>query len=201
MGPLVLPGRYSVRLFQNAEGHVTELGSSQSFNVVADGTAALSPQDRQAREEFNQKVARLYRAVSGATNAANDLSGRLTAIQKALHEAPVADQQLGPVAASMAQQDRDILRALRGDVELQKRAENVPTSISDRVEGIMEGERFSSGKPTQTHVDAYNIAADEFAQQLSKLHTLIDVDLAKLERDMETAGVPWTPGRVPTWQQ
>jgi hypothetical protein len=202
MGPLVLPGGYSVRLFQNADGHVTELGGGpQAFNVVADGTAGLSPQDRQAREEFNQKVTRLYREVSGATNAANDLNGRLIAIQKALHEAPAADQQLGPVAASLAQQDRDLLRALRGDVELQKRAENVPTSINDRVEGIMEGERFSSGKPTQTHVDAYNIASDEFAQQLAKLHTLIDVDLAKLERDMEAAGVPWTPGRVPNWQQ
>ena len=201
MGPLVLPGRYSVRLFQNVDGNVSELGSSQAFNVVADGATGVSADDRVSREQFNQKVSRLYRAVSGAINAANDLNTRLAAIQKALHEAPIADQQLGPVEASLAQQNRAILRALRGDVELQKRAENVPTSINDRVEGIMEGERFSSGKPTQTHVDAYNIASEEFSQQLAKLHTLIDVDLTKLERDMEAAGVPWTPGRVPSWQQ
>jgi len=25
--------------------------------------------------------------------------------------------------------------------------------------------------------------------------------LAKLEKDMEAAGAPWTPGRVPEWQE
>ncbi len=200
MGPLVLPGRYSVRLFEKTGGNVTELGSAQRFAVTADGAAGVTPQDRALREEFNRKVARLYRAVSGAVNAANDLNGRLTAMHRALHETPNADRQLGPVADTLAQRNRDILRALRGDVELAKRNENVPTSINDRVNGIMEGERFSSGKPTQTHQEAYNIAADEFAQQLAKLHTLIDVDVAKLEKDMEVAGAPWTPGRVPEWQ-
>jgi hypothetical protein len=65
----------------------------------------------------------------------------------------------------------------------------------------MEGERFSITRPTQTHIDAYNIAADEFGQQLTKLRALIQTDLAKLEKDMEAAGAPWTPGRVPDWQQ
>jgi photosystem II stability/assembly factor-like uncharacterized protein len=202
MGPLVLPGAYSARLFMKDGHSVSEVGGgAQSFNVVADGASLASPQDRTAREEFNLKVAKLYRAVSGSINAANDLNGRLSAIERALHETPAVDQQLGPVAESLMQQNRDILRALRGDVELQKRAENVPASINDRVENIMEGERFSSGKPTQTHINAYNIAAEEFTQQLAKLHTLIDAGVAKLEKDMEAAGVPWTPGRVPNWQQ
>jgi hypothetical protein len=26
------------------------------------------------------------------------------------------------------------------------------------------------------------------------------VDLAKLEKEMEAAGAPWTPGRLPEWQ-
>jgi hypothetical protein len=28
---------------------------------------------------------------------------------------------------------------------------------------------------------------------------LVEVDLATLEKDMEAAGAPWTPGRVPLW--
>ena len=65
----------------------------------------------------------------------------------------------------------------------------------------MEGERFSLAKPTQSHIDQYNIAAAEFADVLSKLRSLVDVDLAKLEKDMEAAGAPWTPGRVPEWSE
>jgi photosystem II stability/assembly factor-like uncharacterized protein len=200
MGPLVLPGKYSARLFQKKDGAVTELGGPQNFTVVADGTSGVSPEDRAAREEFFKKVSSLYRAVSGAVNAANDLNGRLTAIRKALRETPAVERQLGPVADSLEQRNREILRKLRGDVDLARRNENVPTSINDRINGIMEGERFSSAKPTQTHRDAYAIGAEEFSQELAKLHTLIDVDLAKLEKDMEAAGAPWTPGRVPNWQ-
>jgi hypothetical protein len=84
---------------------------------------------------------------------------------------------------------------------MQKRNEPVPSSINDRVQAIMEGERFSLAKPTQSHVDDYNIAAAEFAEQLAKLHALVEVDLAKLEKDMEAAGAPWTPGRVPEWRE
>jgi hypothetical protein len=65
----------------------------------------------------------------------------------------------------------------------------------------MEGERFSLAKPTQSHVDSYNIAAGEFAEQLTKLRTLVETDLTKLEKDMEAAGAPWTPGRVPEWSE
>jgi hypothetical protein len=84
---------------------------------------------------------------------------------------------------------------------MQKRQEPVPSSINDRVEIIMEGERFALTKPTQTHLDDYNIAASEFAGELAKLRALVEVDLAKLEKDMEAAGAPWTPGRVPEWSE
>jgi len=49
----------------------------------------------------------------------------------------------------------------------------------------MEGERFSLAKPTQGHVEDYNIAAAEFSEQLGKLRTLVEVDLVKLEKDLE----------------
>jgi photosystem II stability/assembly factor-like uncharacterized protein len=197
-GPLGMPGKYSVRLFKNVDGQVTELATSQSFTVTADGTSAISAQDRAAQEEFHRKVSRLYRAVSGAINSANDLQSRLKAIQKALKDTPSADA-LSASADSLRQRDNDILRALRGDVAIAARSENVPSSINDRVTSIMEGERFAITRPTQTHMDAYAIASAEFAQQLANLRTLIQVDEPKLEKDMEAAGAPWTPGRVPEW--
>jgi len=200
-GPLVISGTYSVRLFQKVDGAVTELAGMQSFKVVADGTSSLNAADRVAQEEFQRKVARLYRAVSGALHTADDVAARLKAIRGALRETPAAEKQLGAAADSIEQTNRGILRALRGDTEMQKRNEPVPSSINDRVNIIMEGERFSLAKPTQTHLEDYSIAAAEFAEQLGKLRALVEVDLAKLEKDMEVAGAPWTPGRVPEWRE
>jgi len=200
-GPLVLPGSYSVRTFQKVAGAVTELGVAQTFKVVTEGAASMNAADQAAQEEFLRKTGRLYRAVSGALRTAQEVESRLKTIREALRETPSVEKQLGAVADSIEQRDREILRALRGDVEIAKRNENVPTSINERLNGIMEGERFSLAKPTQTHLDGYSIAAAEFAEQLGKLHKLVEVDLTKLEKDMEAAGAPWTPGRVPEWSE
>jgi photosystem II stability/assembly factor-like uncharacterized protein len=201
LGPLVMAGNYSVRMFQKVDGKVTEVSGPQSFKVVADGASAMNPADRAAQEEFLRKVARLYRAVSGAVHTGEDVESRLKTIRDALRETPAAEKQLGSAADAIEKRNREILRALSGDKALQKRQEQVPSSINDRVTNIMDGERFSLAKPTHSHIDNYNIAAAEFAEQLAKLHTLVDVDLAKLEKDMEAAGAPWTPGRVPEWSE
>jgi hypothetical protein len=200
-GPLVLSGSYSVRLFDKVGGVVTELAGPQSFKVVTEGASGLSAADRTAQEEFLRKVTRLYRAISGALHTSEEVESRLKAMREALREAPAAEKELGAVPDALEQRDREIRRALRGDVEVAKRSENVPSSIHDRVNSVMEGERFSLAKPTQSHIDSYNIAAAEFAEELAKLRTLVDVDLTKLEKDMEAAGAPWTPGRVPEWSE
>jgi hypothetical protein len=190
-----------VRMFEKVGGVVTEVAGPQSFKVVTEGASGMSAEDRAAQEEFLSKVTRLYRAVSGALHTSDEVDSRLKAIREALRETPAAGKQLGAVADGLEHRDREIRRALRGDVDMSKRSENVPSSINDRVNSVMEGERFSLAKPTQSHIDSYNIAAAEFAEELGKMRTLVEVDLTKLEKDMEAAGAPWTPGRVPEWQE
>jgi hypothetical protein len=200
-GPLVISGKYSVRMFQRVDGVVTELGAAQNFKVALDGASSQSAADRTAQEEFQRKVARLYRAVSGALHTAEEVETRLKSVRGALRETPAAEKELSAAADSIEKRDREILRSLRGDTELQKRNEAVPSSINDRVNAILEGERFSLAKPTQSHLDDYDVAAGEFVGELAKLHLLVEVDLIKLEKDMEAAGAPWTPGRVPEWSE
>lgn len=159
----------------------------------------MNASDRAAQEEFRRKVARLYRAVWGAEHSADDVQSRLKQIREALRDVPAVENKLAAVADSIEQQDRKIQRALTGDRVLQKLNQPAPSSIDDRVSAIMEGERFSLSAPTQTHIEDYDVAAAEFADQLAKLHVLVESDLSKLEKDMEAAGAPWTPGRVPVW--
>jgi photosystem II stability/assembly factor-like uncharacterized protein len=200
-GPLVMPGAYSVRMFEKVDGVVTELGGAQNFKVVADGTVAVSEADRAALEEFQRKVSRLYRAVSGAVHTAEDVQTKLKEMREAMQDVPDAEKQLSTEADAIEKKDREILRALTGDTEMQKRNEPVKSSINDRVVAIMEGERFALARPTPSHIDDYNIAAGEFGEALGKLHGLVESDLNKLEKDMENAGAPWTSGRVPEWSE
>lgn len=198
-GPLVMPGEYSVSLESRVDGKTQHLASPLKFRVTALGAEPMNEQDRAALEQFQQKVAHLDRALTGAMQTGNDVDRRLTAIHQSLRDTP------GDVSALVSRADeiqnhlRDIMRALRGDVVLRRRQENTPAAINDRINQIEDEERFSSMRPTQTHIEAYNIAAQQFGDQLSKLRQLVNVDLKKLEDDMEKAGAPWTPGHVPEW--
>ncbi len=49
-------------------------------------------------------------------------------------------------------------------------------------------------------MNQYAVAAQEFEGVLSQLRQLIEVDLENLEKQLEAAGAPWTPGRVPEWK-
>jgi photosystem II stability/assembly factor-like uncharacterized protein len=199
-GPLVMPGKYSVMLAKRVNGVISRLSTPQEFTVYAEGQSAMSAPDRAALVEFQQKVARLQRAVSGTVETANQLRTRLGQIKRALHETPAAEAKLSDDAASIEKRTNEILRTLRGDTALRQRQEILPPSIVERVNTIVSDQRMSTSAPTQTQKDHYTAAAQEFELVLSRLRPLIESDLAKLEKAMEAAGAPWTPGRIPEWK-
>jgi photosystem II stability/assembly factor-like uncharacterized protein len=199
-GPLVMPGKYSVSLWKRVNGATTQLSAPQEFNVYVEGQASMSGPDRAALVEFQQKVARLQRAVNGALETANQLKTRLGQMKRALHETPAAEMKLTDDAVSIEKRTNDILRALRGDTALRQRQETLPPSIVERVGRIVSDQRMSTSAPTQTQRDQYAAAAAEFERVLTQLRALVEGDVAKLEKAMEAAGAPWTPGRIPEWK-
>ena len=199
-GPLVMPGTYKVSVAKRVNGLMSAMGQAQEFQVIVEGQDRMNPADRIALVEFQTKVARLQRAVQGATQAANALTPRLIAIRRALLDTPNAPERLLDDAASLEKRKNEILRALSGDQALRARNMNLPPSINERVGEIVGGQRMSTARPTQTQIDQYGAAAAEFEGALNQLRQLIEVDLAKLEKQMEAAGAPWTPGRIPEWK-
>jgi photosystem II stability/assembly factor-like uncharacterized protein len=198
-GPMVLPGKYSVSMARRVAGTITPLGTEQSFTVYVEAQNQMSPADRAALVEFQQKVARLQRAVTGALETANQLKTRLGLIKRALQETPAADNKLTEQAQAIEKRLDDILRALRGDQTARSRNQDTPPAINDRVGTILGEQRMSSSRPTRTQQETYAAAAADFEATLAALRALVEGDLARLEKSMEAAGAPWTPGRIPEW--
>jgi len=193
-GPLVMAGRYTVSLAKRVDGVLTPLISGREFTVEAEST------DGSARGElydFQQKAAKLERAVLGTLATANDLKSRIGKIKDAIDATPAMDRKWGDAARALERKNNEILRALRGDVVLAERNENVPESIVERVETIVANEQAWLQRPPATDVQAYAIASQEFAAQQEKLRVLVDVDLKAIEKALDDAGAPWTPGRLP----
>src|SRR5947209_9586501 len=195
-----MPGTYKVSMMKRVDGVTTPIAQSQEFQVTVEGLDRMSPADRIALVEFQQKAARLQRAVQGATQATNALTPRFAAIRRALIETPNAPESLLNDAAALEKRKNEILRALSGDQALRARNMNLPPAISERVGSVVGSQRMSTSRPTQTQIDQYAAAAQEFETTLNQLRQLIETDLARLEKQMEAAGAPWTPGRIPEWK-
>jgi photosystem II stability/assembly factor-like uncharacterized protein len=198
VGPLVMPGKYSVKLSKKIDGKWADLSAPQSFNVYVSGSEKMAQDDRLALSEFQAKVTKLDRAVSAAISADTELNTKLKAIRRALRETQADTTAQINKADDLDKRLRQVTIALRGDSILRARQENTPPSINDRVNNIVGDERLSTARPTQTHRDDYAIASADFAGELAKLKAIAS-ETSLLEKDMEKIGSPWTPGRLPDW--
>ncbi len=200
-GPLALPGTYRAALAKEVDGEVTELTEPIAFNVIPLELATFSAKDRAAVLAFQKKAAHLQRAVQGAVRVAGETETRLALIRKAVLETPAADRSLLAEVQKLEESLSETLVKLRGDSTLRKHQQPVPLPISARIGNVVGGLSHVTSPPTQTQRDAYRYAADAFGTLLPNLRRLIEKDLAALERKLEAAGAPWTPGRIPQWRR
>ena len=199
-GPLAVPGSYQVQLSRIVDGVAQQLSQPQPFEVVPLGNATLPAADAALRLEFEQRVAELQAAVLAAGSfIAESLEG-LGRIRAALME---ADIEVGPLltrAEAVRLTLMDLQERLEGDETRRKRAEFVAPAVEDRVQRIVRALWASTADATQTHRRSYEVAANEFEEVYATLRLLLQSELADLHRDLDRAGVRWTPGRpLPEW--
>jgi photosystem II stability/assembly factor-like uncharacterized protein len=199
-GPMAVPGTYTVSFAKRVDGKLTPLGEAQTFSAVPLGLASLPAEDRPAVLAFQEKTARLQRAVLGAGSLLKETQERLQYIHRALLNTPKASDALIDEADALQERLADLDIKLNGNSVIRAHNEPDPPAIIERVNNVVSGHWSSSSAPTQTHLDNYRVAAQSFAPVLEELRKLIDVDLKNLETKLEAAGAPWTPGRVPAWK-
>jgi hypothetical protein len=193
-GSFVPPGTYKASLSRRVNGVITQLGAEQTINVVADPSITGKPADRAAAIEYQDKVTKLQRAFSGASELAGECKTRTTAIRRALIDSP-ADLKLIDEAVKLDQRITAIVRRLRGDETLRGLESGSPATISNRVNSAATGARGLTGAPTGTQQLNYRIAFDELSEEIAKLKAL-EADLKKFEQQLDALGVPYTPGRL-----
>jgi photosystem II stability/assembly factor-like uncharacterized protein len=198
-GPMVVPGTYTVSLAKLVDGKQTPLGGPQDVTAQPLGLATLEAKDKRALLEFQQKTARLQRAVLGAVRLTRETQTRLDFLAKAVLDTPAADPRLGEDLSSISTRLNELRVMLSGDPVLRERNEPTLPAIVARVQRVVRSQWASTSVPTKTNIDAYAIAGSAFETVLRDLRQLIEVDLKRLEDELEEARAPWTPGRVPRW--
>ena len=73
-----------------------------------------------------------------------------------------------------------------------------PLYIQNFVTNAASPTRGTTGHPTKTALEQYQIATDLLNAELPKLRKLYETDIHALEKQLDAAGAPPTPGRLPT---
>ncbi|MBL7960520.1 glycosyl hydrolase [bacterium] len=199
-GMPVLPGKYKVTMSKNENGVITELFGPVEFTARPLNNTTLPAKDRAALVTFQRKVARLQQAVLAVNAASDDVTKRLSLIEKSALTAVGANKSLIEKVRQLKIQIAAIQRTMTGDKTLAKRNENQIPPVTERLQYIIDGTWETTSDPTQTQLDAYRIAAEQFGPALAQLKTVIETDLKSIEDQLEKLNAPWTPGRLPDWK-
>ena len=199
-GPMAVPGTYRVTLARRLNGELENVGEPQTFEVVALGAGTLITEDYDALLAFQQKTARLQRAVLGSLAVASEARQRLDLLRRAIRDTPNATPDHHRQVRDIQLRLADLMVELEGDFTVARRSEPIPPSIASRVNQIVGSSWASTSAPTKTQQRNYQVAAEAFGSILEGLRQVIEGDLATLEDELETAGAPWTPGRLPRWE-
>ena len=200
-GPLALPGNYSVSMAILQNGVLTELVPPVIFSTKLLGNTTLPASDQEELLSFEKEVAEILRVVSGTSKTLDELKEKLQFIKVAInHTGGLSDDILTKVN-EIDQRLKDLDRALNGDYSLTKREFPVPPSITARVSTIVNGLYLSTSAPTTTQKSSLEVVKKDFGVVYSGIKKIAEEDMVSLEKQLENAGAPWTPGRLPDWEK
>ncbi|MEQ1833797.1 MAG: glycosyl hydrolase, partial [Candidatus Eisenbacteria bacterium] len=193
-GRMAPPGTYSVSLAKRVDGVVTELAGPQSFEVVEMRKGTLPTPPAVEVAALWQDVNDLDRALRSATAALAGATQRVKAMKEALNRSTTPDTKLDDRARAIERKLADLDLRLNGDFEREENFnEGGPISIANRIRTATR--TSASYGPTPNLRSSLEVGKQEFATLRAELDALLSGELPALEKDLDAAGVPWTPGR------
>jgi len=195
VGVLVVPGTFTVTMQKRQNGVLVDLGQSQSFDVVSIRNDPVLPGSTQEqRVIFDSQVAELQRAAMGSVASIDAMVLELDAVKLTL-ERSLTDGTLYEMANAIQQN----LKVARDRLSSNpKRAEYLDLDEMTVQARLMHA-GFRPGTnaygPTPAQRESLRIGRGLYDQVVADLATLVDSEYAGLKEAMDTAKVPWTPGR------
>jgi hypothetical protein len=146
-------------------------------------------------ESLKQDYASVQRSLGATNRILTDTRTRLKAIRETLDRSTIGDSDFGDQVRDMEKRIAAMGERLSGNSRRGRANDPGPVSISRRLGVVGMGIRMSLQGPTTQHRNVYDSAKADFGTVKSELSRLVETELPALERRLDEAGLPWTPGR------
>ena len=197
-GMLALPGTYTVEMSIFHNGEEKLLAGPVQFTAKVLNNTTLPDKDRDALVAFQDKVAELYRVISGGEKYFDELEKKTAYIRQAIQQTNGATLDMKNKAANVRKELDDVKYMFEG-TPAKASAEEVPPEpvpLMQRLQDIVWGMWQSTSAPTSTMKMNYEILMKKVPPALDKLRT-IGKQLDELNNELDKLKAPYTPGRIP----
>lgn len=196
-GYMAMPGTYQVEMGIFEAGSYRILAEPQSFACAPLGVGSFPESDKAALDAFNQKVAELAIVLNGAEAHRRYLVERLPYMEKAILDGAAVDPALLVDVEKAKLQANALGRLINGDYLRASYEGATPMSVKGRIDLITGALWSTMAAPTGTFERAFAEAKEQVGKVLVDLEAL-DQSVKDLEDQLDAAGAPYTPGRMPT---
>jgi hypothetical protein len=182
-GPVVLPGRYEVRLT------VGERSWSQPFEIASDPRGHATPDDERAQYDLLTNINRKMTEAHDAVNQIRDVKGQLDAWTKRLKNQDGARDIVDAaedLKKSLTAIEEELFKS-EPDTNLHYTAK---LKLSGRMAALKFAVDFTDYAPTRQSVEVYEELAGKIDEQLDRLRQFMQSDLARLNRRIWEAELP-----------
>jgi hypothetical protein len=198
-----MPGTYSVEMELWENGQVKQLAGPVKFNAKKLNNVTLPAADYAENLAFAKNVSRLAVAMTGTDRLTAELAAKMENIKQAIYTTPGAGQALMDQARQTAVALEEIRFALNG-LNAKASQEEVPpaqVSLNSRLGNIVSAHISNSAGITPAEKTEFAILKEEFPPVLAKLRKIAETDIPALEAELNKLNAPWTPGRIPVYNE
>ncbi|WP_235298119.1 VPS10 domain-containing protein [Portibacter marinus] len=195
-GALAEPGTYSVTMYLNKDGQISELNGPVSFEVKALEGHVMPAKDRGEKLAFQEKVNVLRAEIETVGQMISEMNKKVRYMKEAIKVADVPIGELQEPLLDLEEALRSVSQEMYGDRLKRSLDIDQPVTPAQRIGSIAWEQGSSTAEPTRTHIDSYEIAKAEFKPIQEKVKKLYTEDIVEMEETLKRIGAPYTPGRV-----
>ena len=195
-GTLVNPGTYTVEmdLFDGISS--INISKPTSFSVISLESSSMPALNRTEKVNFQRAVSMLEGKMLESANILSEAKSKIKYFKEAIKivEAPLGE--LSVLIKSVENKIKDIsIRFYGNTIKSKLDIEQIPTAYS-RLTSILYEQKYSTSAPTNTHIESFEIANEEFTTIYIEVKSLVKIDIKEIENKLKVIEAPHTPGRL-----
>jgi hypothetical protein len=202
-GIMAMPGEYTVEMALWNVGELKTLAGPVKFTAKKLNNVVLPATDYAENVAFAKKVNKLSVAMVGTDRLTGELISKVENIKQAVYNIPGASQDLMNKARKLAGDLEEIRFALNG-VSAKASQEEIPPAqvpLNNRLQNIVSAHIGNSAGISASEKAEYAVLKEEFPPLLAKIRMIVETDIPSLEKELNRLNAPWTPGRLPVWNE